>query len=166
MNGRPANKSRMTEIVEKFYQAFARRDWQGMVACYHDDVVFSDPVFPNLRGREAKAMWQMLVTSGTDLVVNFKPPVPDENGIACDWEAFYTFSATGRKVHNVIHAHLEFSEGKIIRHRDTFDLWRWTRMALGTPGVLMGWTPLLQGRVRGIAAARLAKFLEKMAQNP
>ena len=48
------------------------------------------------------------------------------------WVADYRFSATGRLVHNVIDSRFEFNpDGLIQRQRDTFDLWKWSRQALG-----------------------------------
>ena len=49
----------------------------------------------------------------------------------------------------------------IIEHRDDFDLWAWTRMALGLPGVLLGWTPIIQGKVRKTAGAGLDAYMAK-----
>nr|MBA2321513.1 nuclear transport factor 2 family protein [Deltaproteobacteria bacterium] len=56
-------------LVNKFYAAFAQRDGESMAACYHPDVHFSDPVFPDLRGRDAGDMWRMLTSTGKDLQV-------------------------------------------------------------------------------------------------
>ena len=39
------------QLVTRFYTALLNRDLDGMIACYADDIWFSDPVFPNLRGR-------------------------------------------------------------------------------------------------------------------
>ena len=75
------------------------------------------------------------------------------------WEATYTFSTTGRKVHNIIDATFGFQDGKIIRHNDQFDLWRWTRMALGISGVLLGWSPVVQKKVRETAQHGLQIFI-------
>ena len=61
------------------------------------------------------------------------------------WVATYTFSGTGRKVVNDIQASFVFKVGKIVRHKDVFDLYLWARHALGLKGVLLGWTPLVQG---------------------
>ena len=36
-----------------------------MADCYHPDVHFSDPVFPSLKGDEARGMWRMLCERGT-----------------------------------------------------------------------------------------------------
>ena len=61
---------------------------------------------------------------------------------------------------NRIDARFVFDEkGLIVRHRDTFDFWAWSRQALGMPGLLLGWTPMLQHKVRAQAAANLARFL-------
>ena len=29
-----------------------------MISCYHDNIIFSDPAFGELKGDDAKAMWQ------------------------------------------------------------------------------------------------------------
>ena len=51
--------------------------------------------------------------------------------------------------------------GRIVKHRDSFDFWKWSRQALGAPGVLLGWTPFLRGKVRGTANANLRRFLDR-----
>jgi len=48
------------QLIERFYTSFQKRDPDGMVACYHPEIRFSDPVFPDLRGESAGAMWRML----------------------------------------------------------------------------------------------------------
>ena len=76
------------------------------------------------------------------------------------WDAHYRFSATGRLVLNRIDAAFSFNpDGLIVTHRDRFDFWAWSRQALGAPGWLLGWTPLLRNKVRQQAAANLRKFL-------
>ena len=62
------------------------------------------------------------------------------------WVATYTYSATGRPVENRIDATFEFRDGRIVRHRDRFDLYRWARQALGPKGLLLGWLPPVQAR--------------------
>ena len=129
-----------------------------MNACYHPEVRFSDPAFGNLHGRQAMAMWHMLCERGEDLQVTFRDVMATQNRGQAHWEAIYTFS-TGRKVHNRIEASFIFANGKVVQHADQFDLWRWTRMALGLPGVLAGWTPMLQKKVRETAVTQLNKFI-------
>ena len=47
------------------------------------------------------------------------------------WEAWYSFSKTGRKVHNIVEAEFEFKDSKIIKHTDTFNLHKWASQAMG-----------------------------------
>jgi ketosteroid isomerase-like protein len=151
------------ELITRFYEAFGRRDAEGMVACYAPDVVFSDPVFPSLRGEEAGAMWRMLCERGKDLRVEASGIDADDRAGRAHWEAHYTFSATGQRVHNVIDARFEFKDGKITRHTDSFNLTRWAGMALGLKGKLLGWAPPVQNAIRKQADAGLRAWMKKKA---
>ncbi len=82
----------------------------------------------------------------------------DADAGSAHWEADYTFS-TGRRVHNVIEASFEFENGLIADHRDGFDLYAWARQALGPVGVLLGWSPPVQGKIRGQAREGLDEFM-------
>jgi ketosteroid isomerase-like protein len=151
--------------VESFYTAFARLDADGMAHCYADDAVFDDEVF-SLRGkREVAGMWRMLcdatAAKGRDVWrLEHRDVQADAGQGRAHWDAWYRFSATGRMVHNSIDARFEFNpQGRIAVHRDRFDFWAWSRQALGAPGVLLGWTPMLRAKVRGQARANLDKFL-------
>lgn len=148
-------------LIERFYSAFARRDGEAMAACYHPDVRFSDPVFPELRGAKAGGMWRMLTERGADLRVEHSAVTADDTTGSAHWEAWYTFSTTGRPVHNVIDARFTFRDGLIVEHVDTFDFWRWSRQALGVAGLLLGWTPLLRNKVRGTAGGQLDRYMTR-----
>jgi ketosteroid isomerase-like protein len=142
-------------VIERFYEAFTRRDAEEMVACYHADVRFSDPVFGTLDSARAKDMWRMLCARGKDLEISFSNVTADDERGAAHWEARYTFTGTGRLVHNVIEARFEFADGKIKQHHDTFDLWRWCGMALGPIGRVFGWLPPLQRSIQSKALTAL-----------
>ncbi len=43
-------------LIERFYDAFNRRDGDAMAGCYAPDARFHDPVFQELRGTEPGAM--------------------------------------------------------------------------------------------------------------
>jgi hypothetical protein len=131
-----------------------------MVACYASDVQFSDPVFPALKGDQARAMWRMLCARGKDLRIEFGEVRAGDHTGTAHWEAWYTFSGTGKPVHNVIEARFTFANGLITTHTDSFDLYRWSRQALGLKGVLLGWTPLVHGAIRRQAGTALDRFLE------
>jgi ketosteroid isomerase-like protein len=147
------------DTITTFYEALQRRDHEAMAACYHPDIHFSDPVFQELHGDEVRAMWHMLCEQGTDLDVTFRDVTTDGDHGTAHWEARYTFSPTGRMVHNRIDASFTFADGLIRRHVDDFDLWRWTRMAVGLPGLIAGWTPSARDKVRTMAAENLERFM-------
>jgi hypothetical protein len=151
-------------VIRRFYQAFAQKDYQTMQQAYGDDATFTDPVFRNLSAREVKSMWKMLVTSASDLEISFNGITADDLRGHCRWEARYTFSATGRKVHNTITADFHFKDGLIFSHEDRFNFWRWSRMALGAPGLLLGWTPYLVNAVRTKVKRRLERFMNEEAR--
>jgi uncharacterized protein len=145
------------EVITQLYTAFAARDAAAMARCYAPDAHFSDPVFPDLRGPAIAAMWRMLCRRATDLRVTFRDVTASGETGSAHWEAWYTYSASGRPVHNVIDATFMFRGGLIGRHSDRFDLHVWATQALGLRGRLLGWTPLVQGAIRRGAAHALAR---------
>lgn len=148
-------------LIASFYEAFQRLDADAMGACYSAEVRFSDAAFPQLTGDEARAMWAMLCSRATDLQISFTDVQADDAQGSAHWEATYTFGATGRKVHNRIDASFRFKEGRIVEHTDVFDFWRWSRMALGPVGFLLGWTPMLRRKVRSQARQGLDKWMAR-----
>lgn len=149
------------QLITDFYSAFQRRDADAMAACYHPDAEFSDAAFPHLRGAQVPSMWKMLCERGKDLQLEFRDVQADDSSGRAHWDARYTFSQTGRKVLNRIDAAFEFRDGKILRHRDTFDFWTWSRQALGPVGLVLGWTPLLRNKVQAQAMKGLDKYMRE-----
>jgi ketosteroid isomerase-like protein len=150
-------------LIREFYAAFARGDAESMARCYHADVLFSDPVFPRLQGREAGDMWRMLLGRARDLRVTLEEASADAEGGRARWTARYTFGRTGRPVVNRVAALFAFRDGLIVRHYDSFSFWRWASQALGPPGAALGWFAPLKWKVRREAAAGLAAFREAKA---
>ena len=131
-----------------------------MEACYSPDVSFSDPVFPDLEGPEAGAMWRMLTGQAKDLEIELAEHSAEAEMGSARWIARYTFTRTGRPVVNDVRARFRFGgDGLITEHIDDFDFHRWARQALGLPGLLLGWTPIVRGGVRKQARASLEEFI-------
>lgn len=145
-------------LITRFYQAFQRLDAEAMVACYSDDVLFSDPAFGILQGKDAGDMWRMLTIRAKDFSLTFDNVRADERSGGAHWVATYLFNQTGRVVINDIQARFVFRDGKICEHHDSFEMWQWARQALGMKGLLLGWTPWLQGKVRAQALKGLRTF--------
>ena len=145
------------DTIREFYAAFDRHDGAAMAASYAPDAHFHDPVFQDLHGEEIGAMWRMLTGRAEDLRVE----LPEHDDTSAHWIAHYTFR-TGRKVVNDIRATFAFdADGRIADHRDEFDLYKWSRQALGPVGVLLGWSPIVQGKIRREARAGLDEFMNR-----
>ena len=150
------------ELIQNFYAAFDNANAAQMVSCYDDKITFQDPAFGVLHGNDAKKMWQMLIdkSEGNLKITYGNIKATDASGSA-DWVAEYLFSQTGRKIINHINAKFEFKDGKIIKHTDTFNFWKWAGQALGFKGYLLGWTNFMRKRVRGFALRGLNHYKPK-----
>lgn len=146
------------QLITAFYTAFQNRDYKTMQACYADNATFSDEVFVDLNAKQVKAMWEMLCIRGKDLQIEFGNVSADGSKGKAEWKATYSFSKTKRKVVNHIHAEFVFENGKIKIHTDHFDFYKWSRQALGLPGLLLGWTKGLKEKVRAQARKNLNDF--------
>jgi ketosteroid isomerase-like protein len=146
-------------LVDELYAAFARRDGTAMAQCYAPDATFTDPVFVGLRGEEPGGMWRMLTSRSKDLTVDLVSRDAGETEGAANWVAHYTFAQTGRPVVNDVRSTFRFADGLIVAQVDDFNFYRWSRQALGTPGLLLGWTPILRRSVQRKARAGLDAFL-------
>lgn len=131
-----------------------------MQECYHQDVFFEDEAF-TLSGKEVSAMWHMLCIRGKDLNLTYSDIEANEESGTAHWEAAYSFSKTGRQVLNKIDTRFKFKDNKIIEHIDSFNFWTWSKQALGTPGLLLGWSGFLKNKVREQAAESLNAFISK-----
>ena len=147
------------QLIEEFYAAFAAGNAKTMASCYHENVVFDDPVFGILRGHAVKDMWKMLIErSKGELKIEFSDVQASSQKGSAQWVATYHFSKTNREVINKIRASFEFEDGLIIKHTDYFNFWNWIRHAFGIQGVLLGWTGFMQRKIQLQARLSLKKY--------
>ncbi len=152
------------QLIHQFYTAFQQKDYKTMQNTYADNAVFNDSVFRDLDAQQARAMWQMLISRSGDMKLTFGNIREEGDKVTAYWEAHYTFTATGRKVINKIDAEFEIEDGKIIRHTDTFDFYKWAKQAFGAGGFLLGWTNSFKEKVRQTAKKKLDEYLQKASQ--
>ena len=153
------------QLITSFYKAFQNKDYKTMQQCYADNAVFNDEVFKNLNALQVRAMWEMLIKRGKDLKLEFKNVTADDKNGSAEWIATYTFSATKRKVVNHIKANFTFENGKIIKHNDSFDFYKWAKQALGFKGFVLGGTNFLKNKVQQAAMKNLNDFINQQNQN-
>ncbi len=150
-----------TEIITEFYNNFSEGNAQGMTQYYHKDIVFNDPIFGTLKKERAFKMWEMLLSKKSEhTTISFDNIIEKEGFITVNWTATYLFGPQQRKVVNNVLATFRFQENKIIEHSDSFDLWKWTRQALGTSGYLMGWSSFMQKKIQHKMELQLDDFIK------
>ncbi|MBB2146483.1 nuclear transport factor 2 family protein [Pedobacter sp. LMG 31464] len=149
------------QLINTFYTCFKNKDYKGMQACYADNATFSDAVFKNLNAEQVRAMWEMLLLKSKDMRLEFSEVSANETTGKAHWDAYYTFSSTGKKVINRIDASFEIENGKITKHVDHFDFYTWAKQALGLSGILLGWTGFLKNKIQATAMKNLDNFMKR-----
>ena len=150
------------QLIEEFYAGFAEGHAKTMASCYHKDIQFQDPAFGKLEGQDVLDMWEMLIAkSKGNLKIEFSDVMADELSGSAKWVATYNFSKTNRNVVNAIQASFVFKDGLIIKHTDEFDIWKWSKQALGLPDYLLGWTGFLQQKIQKNAIHSLRYYQTK-----
>ena len=147
------------QLIHKFYNAFANADAQTMCECYHPKIQFQDPAFGILKGNDACQMWKMLIEkSKGNIKIEFSDIKADDYLGTAKWIATYNFSKTNRNVINKISAEFIFQDDLIIKHTDSFDVWKWSKQAFGFKGLLLGWTGFFQDKVKEQSLFSIKKF--------
>lgn len=149
-------------LIEEFYAGFAEGNAKTMASCYHKEIQFQDPAFGKLEGQDVIDMWEMLIEkSKGNIKIEFSDVEANALSGTAKWVAKYTFSKTNRKVVNVIRASFVFKDGLIIKHTDDFDIWKWSKQALGLSGYLLGWTGFMQRKIQENALQSLRYYQSK-----
>jgi ketosteroid isomerase-like protein len=148
-----------TILLNQLFDALNQHDHRSMADCYHPEATFTDIAF-DLRGkRQIHAMWHMICQG--DIRAKFELLHSDDQKGQVSLVDDYTFSSTGRKVHNVIDSNFSFRDGRIIEHRDFCDPHAWAEMALG------GASGFFAGRLHFLRSYKARKMLEVfIAQHP
>lgn len=148
-----------SDMIHRFYTAFSEGDAETMASCYHENIQFQDPVFGKISGTDPSNMWRMLIERANgNMDIKFTEVTADEEGGSAQWIARYPYGKKKRPVINFISASFKFKDGKIIEHTDHFDLWKWSRQALGLPGTLLGWTPFIQNKIKSTVSLAFSNW--------
>ena len=153
------------QLITNFYTAFGHNDINKMAVCYHKNIQFEDPAFGILKESEPIAMWKMLLErSKGNLEIVFFDVIANENFGSATWVATYLFSKTNRKVINKIDAKFEFQDGLIVKHTDSFDIYKWAKQALGFKGFLLGWTNFMKNKIQKGAKKSLEIYIQNQSK--
>lgn len=146
-------------VIRKLYQSFQNHDGEAMASVYHRDASFEDPAFGKLKGKEIGDMWKLLLELSQGQIAIRYSQVDVHNGLGkAHWDADYRFSLTGFLIDNHIESSFSFKDGLIYTQTDEFDFHRWSALAIGLPGQLLGGTPFLKTYFQTQVRQRLAQW--------
>lgn len=157
----------MESTVKKFYDAFIRLDAEAMIVNYHPDIRFKDPAFGELKGKDVHAMWKMLCESqkGKNFIIEYGDISVEDKMATVTWQAKYSYGKHKRPVRNVIRATFWFDEkGRILKHEDHFDLYKWSKQAMGAVGFLIGWSPVFPIILQNKTGKMLLRYKKQNAE--
>lgn len=148
------------QVVEKFYEAFSRRNAAIMNSCYAEDIVYSNPVYGLLQGQEVHCMWELFCKEVHHFSLTFGTITEiDEEYITCNWTAKYNDIVTGRQIIKKAKAFMRINKGIIVEHSDAFNINTWMTQHFGWKGYLFGWTYYMKRSVFKKARKRLKTYM-------
>ena len=87
-------------LLQRLFTSLDRHDRTTMAGCYDSAAKFTDIAFDLKNGKEIHAIWHMICEG--DIRTTFDVVHADDHTAEVNVIDDYTFSSTGRKVHNVI----------------------------------------------------------------
>ena len=144
-------------LLQRLFTALDQHNHATMGSCYHAEATFHDIAFNLERRQRIQSMWHM-ICEGTDIRAEFEVVHANEQEGRVNLVDDYTFTDTGRHVHNVIDSRFRFRDGLIAEHRDLCDAHAWGAMALGGVG------GFLAGRIRLLRSLKANRLLQKFIE--
>jgi SnoaL-like domain len=145
-------------LLQRLFTALDQHDYPTMGSCYHADALFHDIAFKLEKRQCILGMWHM-ICEGTDIRATFEVVHANDQEGRVNLVDDYTFSDTGRHVHNVIDSRFRFQDGLTAEHKDSCDAHAWAAMALG------GVSGFLAGRIRLLRSWKASQMLKKFIQS-
>jgi limonene-1,2-epoxide hydrolase len=165
LSGVKTNPVTDIETIYHFYNCFQERDVEGMISCYHPKIVFIDPAFGTLEGERVFNMWRMLISRLDDhSKIEITSVYALNRKASCNWTADYLFGKSKRQIHNEIESHFRFEGNRIIEQRDVFDIWEWSKQAIGIMGYAFGWTYTMNKMIIKQSNQYLDYYINKQAE--
>jgi steroid delta-isomerase-like uncharacterized protein len=114
-------------LVERFAEAFNRRDVDGLLACFTGDATYRDLFYGPHAGQAAlRGMFERMFREGRDYRWQMDAIVMDAHRAAAEWTFGYTATAAvprseGRRVRMAGMSIFDLEDGKIRAYREYSD---------------------------------------------
>jgi steroid delta-isomerase-like uncharacterized protein len=114
-------------LVERFAEAFNRRDVEGLLACFTEDATYRDLFYGPHTGQAAlRGMFERMFREGRDYRWQMDAIVMDADRAAAEWTFGYTATAAvprseGRRVRMAGMSIFDLEDGRIRDYREYSD---------------------------------------------
>ncbi len=132
--------------VNTFFRAYAKADPVLIGQCLHQQISFSDPLFPDLRGARALLRWHWLLRQTQDLSVQHQVIFADDRKAQLKVNVSYSWH--GRQVNLPVLTTLTIWDDLIVRHVDEYSYYEYAKQAQGLAGRVLGALPMAQSAVQ------------------
>lgn len=150
-----------TEIVEQFYSAFSKLDFQTLSKYLSQDVVYYDPLWGLLEGDLVFYLWQMKCESLSYFSFQYHDIEElDSEYITCKWETRFFYKKSGTHVKMNGKAYMRINNGLITEHSDGYKLSDWLAATRGWKGKLLGWTGYMKRKEESIHREQLERYIK------
>jgi hypothetical protein len=140
-------------VVDRFFGAFAKADPVAMHDCLHEQISYSDPLFPDLRGGRVGLRWHWLLRHATEVKLQYQVMFADDRKTQAKVELSYRWR--GRAVALPILSTFALWDDLIVRHVDEYPYWLYARQVHGASGLVLGKFAWVQSVVQRRAAAEI-----------
>jgi len=160
----PSSEDTITDppavLLLKFFKAVQTQDVKAIGECYHNDIEYYEPAYGKMTGPRALGYWSFFFSQVKEMQCEYDGLKINGDKGTLHIEEWYTWSATGHAVHNLVDCEFDFKDGKIFRHIDNYNLNAWAFQSLGAK--YLGWTK----KTREQEVEKFEDFLKNQQERP
>ncbi|WP_342269364.1 nuclear transport factor 2 family protein [Spiroplasma endosymbiont of Aspidapion aeneum] len=149
------------QIINEFYSAFKKGDYQKMNSLYGEDIIFNDSIFKDLDYLQVTSMWEMLLSKKEEskFSIEYEVLLDHNDEYYVMWSAHYLFGPKRRKVSNIVKSEMVIKDKKIALHTDVFDFYKWSKQAIGIASILFGKRKFFHNKICSVANKNLMNYI-------
>jgi hypothetical protein len=142
--------------LKNYVKALIKKESHALADCYSEEANFFDPIFDNLDKENLVKYWELRFTTYKDLKILVLASELYEHSASIKW--FISYKQKNKKIRYSMVSILEIRNGKIIKQFDHFHFWKMAMQAYGFMGFFLGWTKLMNARVKKLYELKHKNF--------
>jgi hypothetical protein len=154
----------LSSQIETYFDAFSKGDYRTMRSLCDPKITFNDPVYTSLQGKSVFALHHFMAERRICPTITIRSISEKGNRVKVKWTNEYEYATYKTHISIDVRSIFHFEHTSIISQTDQYNLWKWSKMALGFTGTYLGWTPMFRSTLRRSSQQSLATFIQKHPQ--